>query len=165
MNLKHEFQELENENKILRQKLKDIENDNKFDNYFDCNQSIMLEIHSETKQIIRANEAAINFYGYPKKEFFQKTIDCLSTLPLNEINTVMNQAVKKNSDFFDFQHKLANGEIKNVEIYASSYNTNNGIHIILTIIDITNRKKTEQKLLESEERLKKLVNSVPDIIC
>ncbi len=39
------------------------------------------------------------------------------------------------------------------------------IRSIGTVLDISKRKKTEKDLKDSEERLNKLINSVPDIIC
>lgn len=156
MKLKPEYQDLEKENEILRKKLRNIKKDKKFDNYFDYNKSIMLQIDSDTKMIFKANEAAVNFYGYLKQELLQKSINDLNILPLEEINTLMKKAVKNKSNFFEFQHKLANGKIKDVEIYASPYSVDDKIHMILTIIDISNRKKTEKELKDQNEEYESL---------
>ena len=72
MNSKPTYQELEEENNILRQKLNVSEKNENFRNYFEYNKAVMLQIHSETKEIINANEAAINFYGYSKKDLLKK---------------------------------------------------------------------------------------------
>jgi len=159
MKSKSTYQELKKENKILRQKLKSNEHYEKFNNYFISNKAIMLQIHSETKQIIKANETAVNFYGYSENELLQKTINDLNTLPLAEINTLMKKAVKYKSNFFEFKHKLANGKIKDVEIYASPINVDKETHLIVTIIDISNRKRVEQKLKQRENYLTALNKS------
>ncbi|MBI9067277.1 MAG: PAS domain S-box protein [Salinivirgaceae bacterium] len=163
------YQELENENEILRQRFEIYEKDEKFRNYFEFNQAIMLQVNSKTKQILRANEAAVNFYGYPKNELLQKTINDVNTLSPDEISRLMEEAVKRKSNFFEFQHTLSNGEIKDVEVYASHLEIDDAICMIVTIIDITARKKAEQELKiakekaeENEEIYRNLVQVMPD---
>ena len=106
MKQKPTYQELENENKTLRQKLKVSENNEIFKNFFDNNKAIMLQVNSETKQITDANEAAVNFYGYSKNELLQKSINDLNNITADEIDKLMKKAVKNKSNFFQFQQKL-----------------------------------------------------------
>ncbi len=137
-------QELAAENKILRKKLETKGFDIKFDIFFENNKAIMLEIDSETKKILNANQAAVNFYGYPQEVLIKKTINDLNTLSNNEIEKLMKKAVKEKSNFFEFKHKLSDGTIKDVEVYASSFFCNNKTHMYITVSDITKRKITEK---------------------
>ncbi|MCF6184755.1 MAG: PAS domain S-box protein, partial [Bacteroidales bacterium] len=137
-------QELADENKILRKKLKTKGLNIKFDTFFENNKAIMLEIDSETKKILNANQAAVNFYGYPKEVLLKKTINGLNTLSNNEIAKLMKQAVKEKSNFFEFKHKLSDGTIKDVEVYASSFFCNNKTHMYITVLDVTKRKIAEK---------------------
>ena len=68
-----------------------------------------------------ANKAAVKFYGFSKTELLQKTINDIHTLPPEELNKLMDEAIKNDSNFFEFRHKVANGAIKDVEIYASPF--------------------------------------------
>jgi len=137
MKSKPTYQELEKENKILSEK---------FRSFFDNNKAIMLQINSSTTQITKANKVAVNFYGYSENELLQKTVSDLSTLPPDKISTIIKEEVNNKSNFFEFQHKLSNGKIKDVEVYVSPFNIDDKTHMIATIYDITYRKKAEREL-------------------
>ncbi len=140
------YEELEKENKILRKKINSGINNSMFNSYFESNKAVMLEVDSETKKILNANQAAVNFYGFSKDSLLKKTINDLHTLPNSEIEKLMKKAVKKKSNFFEFKHKLADGTIKDVEVYASSFSYNNRTHMYITVLDITKRKIAETKI-------------------
>ncbi len=126
-------------------------NDNKFESFFRNNKAVMLEIDTETKQITDANDSAVKFYGYPKKILLKKKISDINTLSAEETDSKMNEAVKNKSVLFEFEHRLASGEIKNVEVYGSPFSHNNKKYMYLTVLDITERKKIEKKLKEQNE--------------
>ena len=44
----------------------------------------------------------------------------INTLTKEEINKEMNKARTEDREFFEFKHKLANGEIRDVEVYSGS---------------------------------------------
>ncbi len=129
--------ELEKEIEILRSKLIVSEASDNFNSFFENNKCIMLQINAETKKIINANKRAVDFYGYPKNELLQKTIDSLNTLLPSEIDKLMKEAIKIKSNFFQFQHKLANGTIKDVEIFGSPLKFNNELSMVISVYDIT----------------------------
>jgi PAS domain S-box-containing protein len=158
------YQDLEKENKIFRRRLLDSEDNEKIKNFFENNRAVMLQVHTVTKRITDANKAAIKFYGYPKTELLQKTINEVHTLPPDKISKLMKEAVKNHSNFFEFRHKVANGEIKDVEVYASPFRNASEVYMILTIHDITNRKITEQTLKENESNLNALINNQEESI-
>lgn len=95
------------------------ESEEKFRNFFEMNRSIMLQVNPDLMSIINANSSAIDFYGFKKDDLLKKSMFDLNTLPKDEIISLMKSAIKKNSNYFVFQHKLANDEVKDVEIYAS----------------------------------------------
>ena len=156
------YKDLENENLMLRQELETIKRTNNFNDYFENNKQIMLQVDSETKQIINANSSALKFYGYSKNDLLSKKIYDLQTLPPNEINAKMENAVKNKSNFFYFKHILSNKEIRDVEAYASPIKINNKIQMLVSVFDISNRTKLEQEIIEKnitlEENVKKYKN-------
>ncbi|MCF6365033.1 MAG: PAS domain S-box protein [Bacteroidales bacterium] len=146
MKKKPTYSELEKENKLLLKKLSDNEYDTKFNSFFKNNKAVMLEVDTSTKQIINANDAAINFYGYKKEDLLKKSIYDLNTLSADEIDKLMKEAISKKSNLLQFKHKLAGGTIKDVEIYASPLKVNNKLHLFTTVFDISTRKKAEENL-------------------
>ena len=95
MKIKPTYQDLVKEVKKLREEIKLKESENKFKSYFESNKAIMLQLDTDTKQIICANKTAIDFYGYSKEELFKKSINDLNTLSPAEIISLMKKAVKK----------------------------------------------------------------------
>ena len=164
MKIKPTYQELENENEILRQNLKIKERDVNFSAFFQYNKFIMLQINPKTKQIVEANEEAVKFYGYKKEELLKKTINDLNTISSDEISKLITATIKNKSNFIQLKHKLANEEIKDVEIYSSTVKVDNEIQIISCVHDITDRIKTDQALLESEEYFKAITENISEVI-
>ncbi|RLD52890.1 MAG: hypothetical protein DRI94_01715 [Bacteroidetes bacterium] len=164
MSNKPTYKELEKENKRLREKLNSETKDNRFNSYFDNNHAVMMQIDVETKQIIKANKAAVNFYKYPEEELLKKTVNDLYLLSASEIQKKINETVKNKSALFEFQHKTAEGEIKDVEVYASPFKNGTKTFIYVIIHDISERKKTEKRLLKSETYFKSLTENSSDVI-
>lgn len=145
------YKELEKENTLIRKKLKSKNSDDKFDSFFLNNKAVMFEVDAQTKKILKVNKAAIDFYGFSGKEFCEKNMNDLNTLPPNEIKKLMSKAVNNKSNFFKLKHKLADGQIKDVEVYASPFPYDNKIHIFVTIVDKSNEKQAEEKLKKQNE--------------
>ncbi len=125
----------------------------KFESFFKNNKAIMLEIDVENHQIINANKAAVKFYGYDKKDLIQKNISEINIIPPKEINKKLHETTKQKSNIFEFKHKLANGEIKDVEVYASPFSANGKDYMFIMIYDITERKQLYHKLEEQNKEL------------
>jgi PAS domain S-box-containing protein len=114
------YKDLENEITLLRKEISKIKNCNVvFNEYFESNTAVMLQIGPSSKHILEVNNAALNFYGFSKKEFLTKTIYDINTLSNDEIDSLMKKAVKKRSNYFEFQHQIADGSVKDVEVYMS----------------------------------------------
>jgi len=78
----------------------------------------MLIIDPESGQIIDANLAAEKFYGWRKDELRVKNISDINTLSKEEIRSEMLKAKSKNRKRFIFNHKIASGHIKTVQVYS-----------------------------------------------
>jgi PAS domain S-box-containing protein len=143
-----------NERKKADQALK--ESEERFKAFFREDKSIKFIINPANGQIIEANPAAKDYYGYNNIE----------SLNIFDINTASPQIVKqkmigafrKEQNYFIFKHKLASGRIRDVEIYSSPMELS-GEKVLFSIVhDITDRKKAEQALKENENRLKSVEN-------
>ncbi|MDD4609850.1 MAG: PAS domain-containing protein [Bacteroidaceae bacterium] len=129
-----------------------------FKNFFTSNKAIMLQIHPETQKIISANGSAVDFYGYPRHELLQKRISDLNTLSPDEIDRLLKIAMKNKSNFFQFKHRIASREIKDVKVFSSPMTFNGELSMILTVYDNTERKKAEEDLKKNEAKFKLLSN-------
>lgn len=159
------YKDLEQEVANLRAKISQNEMECQlFEQYFNNNTAIMLQIDPSSKGILSANLAALKFYGYSKEEFLKKSMYEINLLENAEIDKLMQEAVKKKSNFFEFQHQTANGEIKDVEIYMSPFKAGGKIRTVITIHDVTDRKNAEKELKANNIRFETTMNALDAIV-
>ncbi|ESP63079.1 response regulator receiver sensor signal transduction histidine kinase [Smithella sp. ME-1] len=128
---------------------------------FDEHSAVKLLIDPETGNIMDANYAAVAFYGWTRDEIKQMKIWQINTLSEQEVKHEMNNALKKKKLHFEFRHRLADGSIRNVEVYSSKIKIN-GRDVLHSIIhDSTDRKQIEEALVKSELKFKRLFENSP----
>ncbi len=147
------IEELEPDVESLREKSSTNSQEEYFKSYFENNSAAMLQIDVQTKQIVNVNEAAIHFYGYPKETFLTKTIYDIHTLTPHEVDVKMLETLQHKSNTFEFKHKLANGTLKEIRVFASPMVIGNQNHMVITVIDNTAPKKLEESLYKYEHLL------------
>ncbi|MCD4834110.1 MAG: PAS domain S-box protein [Bacteroidales bacterium] len=138
-------------------------------NYQDLfnNASEAIYIQDRESRFIDVNQGAVDMYGYPKEFFIGKTPEFLSAPEKNDMKEIMGfveDAFNGKSRQYDFWGIRKNGEIfpKIVRSQKASFQ---GQNVIITFaIDITERKKTEEALRESEEKYRTLVEDMEDVI-
>lgn len=116
-----------------------------FDKLFGEHGSVMLIIDVESGRILHANEAAEGFYGYTVEALQQMRIQDINQLSEGEINAEMALAAAQERNYFLFQHRLASGDIRQVEVYSYPY-VQDGRNLLFSIVqDITPRMTAEQQ--------------------
>lgn len=128
------------------------------------NHVVMLLIEPETGIIVEANPKACNFYGFTREEMKEKKINDFNILKSEQVFAEMEMARCEQRNFFVFQHRLADGSIRDVEVHSSPIRINDKNLLYSIIIDITQRKVVESKVLEYSRLLQGILQGVPDII-
>ena len=151
----------ENITELKQTKLALQRSESQFKNMFDRHNAIMLLIDPESGRIIDANKAATQFYGYTRSKLLSMRIEEINSLSRDQVKIEFVLAAKEAKNYFIFKHRLSNGEKRIVEVHSSPIAIE-GQRILYSIIhDITERKKVEEKLLESEENFRTIFeNSV-----
>ncbi|MGE4473312.1 MAG: PAS domain S-box protein, partial [Sulfuricurvum sp.] len=134
-------------------------NEEKFRSMFTKQDAPMLLIDPQTKKIIDSNDAAERFYGYSAEEMNGMDIGEINILDAESIIREINDAVSEKQNFFVFHHKLKSGEIKTVEAHSSPFILNGRKVLFSIIFDITEREKSEQKLLTASALNKALLDN------
>ncbi len=133
--------------------------DQRYSSLFYESGSVMFLLDPDTGSILDTNEAAVKFYGYSMEQLKSMNISQINTLPEEEVRLKMKDAVKYKRKFFQFKHRLASGEIRDVQVY-SGYVTFGDKHLLYTIIhDITETISTQEELASSESLYKTIFNA------
>lgn len=140
------------EKKLAQKKL--AETEKRFEFMFENHSALMLLINPDTGELINANKAATNFYGYTREELLNKKIFDLNILPEHEIRKNLKQSLEFGKNNLTLNHRLANGEIRTVEIHVCPIAYDKNIFLFAILHDITKRKKTEERLIQNDRLLK-----------
>lgn len=128
---------------------------------FEHSLAVMLLIDPDTHRIVSANKAAEKFYGWTRAELSQMKIDEINILSGEEIQNEINKARKSERIYFRFKHRLASRQIRDVEIYASKVEIDDHTYLFSIIHDISEQKKAEELLFESERKYRYLFANNP----
>jgi PAS domain S-box-containing protein len=110
------------------------------------NSSVMLLLDPEDGRIIDANAAASAFYGHDRARLLAMRIGQINTLPPGAVAGRLRDALSGNRSHFEFQHRLADGSIRDVEVFSSPVPIGGRLLLHAIIHDITPRKRAEQAL-------------------
>ncbi|AUD63761.1 hypothetical protein BK010_09215 [Tenericutes bacterium MO-XQ] len=108
-----------------------------YEELFDNHQSIMLIINPINGDIYYANQAAVDFYGYPLETLLEMNIDQINTLTPEEIAEERLKALAEERNFFIFEHRLADGDIKTVYVYSYPVEIQGETYLYSIVIDQT----------------------------
>jgi len=119
---------------------------------FEKTHAVKLLIDPADGAIVDANSAAAGFYGY--------TVEKLKTMKIREINTLsgaqiqaeMADATTEKRKYFNFCHRLKDGEIRYVEVHSSPLEFGGRTLLYSIIHDITARKQAEAELIKAKEK-------------
>jgi PAS domain S-box-containing protein len=106
----------------------------------------MLLIDPQSGAIMDANKAAALFYGYPRDRLCTMFIQDINTLTPEEVKRERLAAAQQERNYFVFNHKLAGGDVRTVEVYSWPVSLQ-GKEVLFSVIqDITLRKTAEAAL-------------------
>lgn len=152
---------------ITERKLKDIqlkESEEKFRHMFHGHAAIKLIIDPDNDNIVDVNEAAAEFYGWSADELRQMKISQLNVLTDRESQKFIKFVNERENGRFEFQQRKANGELVDIENYNSKIIIGGKAFIHAIIHDITEKKKAEKLLIESEEKNRLIMDNSMDAI-
>lgn len=126
--------------KLLKQ------SEERFRSLFQDNLSVMLIIDAESGRIMDANHSAIKYYGWAKKQ--------LINFDINDINVTGNLKVNEQHGkklqeqlHHETKHRLANGEVRDVEVFTSNISIHGKQVHHYIVHDISERKLAEEQVI------------------
>ncbi|WP_191965529.1 PAS domain S-box protein [Oryzomonas sagensis] len=134
-----------------------MESEARYDSLFNSSNEAMLIIEPHSGSIVDANPAAVAFYGYPKEQLTAMRIFDVNTNDEAETRDNMKHAGNGASARFVFQHRLADGSLRSVEVSSGTISFRGRDHLFSIVADITERKRGEQELQRAHAELERRV--------
>ncbi len=109
-------------------------------------QAVMLLIEPGSGNILEANKAATDFYGYAKDELLQMTIQDINTMDPENVRSLRLRVLEKGQRYYTIPHRLKSGEIRLVDIYSNPIVYDNQTVLFSIIFDVTDREKIAKQI-------------------
>ena len=120
--------------------------EDRFRTLFHEHSAVQLVIDAESANIIDANQAAADFYGWSITELRTMKISDINTTPFEKaIVEIENKRLSEKHPVI-FKHYLKDGSLRDVEVFSKKINTNQSNQFYAIIHDITDRKLAEEQL-------------------
>lgn len=167
-NLNKAFKRAKTELKLrkkVEEELKGIEAFRK--TVFENSKLPMVIMEASTLKFIDCNQAAIDIYGFSSlEEAIGKTPTDVSApyqydgTPSSIKNPYfIHKALKEGAVAFEWKHQRPNGEFWDAEVHLISFKMDNIDYLQFTLVDITERKNSQQALQESERKARAILDS------
>lgn len=124
------------------------ESENRYKTLFQDSQVIMILVDPDSGAIVDVNPAACRFYGWSREEFLALSSFDINRLPPAEILTALAAVKGGEATHFCFRHRLASGELRDVETYCGPILIK-GSTLIYSIIHDTTEQLQHQRELEA----------------
>ena len=146
------------ERQRAEQALRDSEE--RYRQLFELESDAIVLVDRETHRYVDVNRAAQQLYGYSREEFLQMTPEDVSAEP---------EKTRNHIDSADVHVPLRWHRKKNGERFAVEINANQIIHrgrptALVALRDITERRRAEEALKESEARYQRISEAITDYI-
>ena len=125
----------------------------------------MMVYDLDTPNIIAANDAAVAHYGYSREQFM--TLNVFDIRPPEErarFAEFLRDFDGNHRSAQPWRHMKADGTVFDADIYARALNYRGRRASIVAVHDITDRKRAEERLHDSQKFLDAIIESVPAAI-
>lgn len=113
-------------------------------------------------KLLEVNETYVRMSGYSLDELLAMNISDLEAKE-DTINLRIEEIIKQGKARFESRHRRKDGSIFDVEL-SVQYRSFDGGSLVVFIQDISNRKKSEEVVLENELKLKTILENIIDAV-
>lgn len=136
----------------------------RYTSLFENHHAIMLLYDPATFNIIDANPAACQFYGYGREQLTAMKITDLNGMSLEEAAEALRRARQTDRQPYFLRHRLANGEFRDVESYAGPIQVRGETYQYSIVHDVTRRKQAEEELRHERNFVSAVLDTVGALV-
>ena len=131
--------------------LKLADEESYYKSLFDDNHAIMLLVDQDDGRIADANAAASHFYGWSREQMCSMRISDINSLDDETIKDIFMTAFRQKKFPLLMQHRLADGQIRDVEVFSGPIKSG-GRNLAYSIIhDVSDRIAMTAKLQQQQK--------------
>jgi PAS domain S-box-containing protein len=138
------------------------ESNDRYVSLFKENHAVMFLVDPVERKIVDVNQAAVDFYGYDRDRFIGMDMADIRC-PSKE-----TAEVPKDKGILFLKHRLADGQVRDVEVTSGPLHIENRTYLYSIVHDITDRKRAEeerarlaQEVEEQREMLQTVIENAP----
>ncbi len=116
----------------------------------------------DTLRFLDVNDAALRVYGYSREEFLAMTL--VDIRPSEDVPEFLQSIRESHQGYTEpgvFRHRRKDGSLMFMQIMAFRFEQDGRSQEMVLALDITERRRMEEALRESEATLKKLIHNAP----
>lgn len=122
----------------------------------------MLLIDPADGRIVDANAASEKYYGYTLIQLRGMNFAQINTMMSEEVVQEMAAAAQAKKVYFNFRHRLASGEVRDVEVHSGAVNLKDHRLLYFIVHDITERLNAEKIVKEQIYFIEQLIDAIPN---
>ena len=130
--------------RMLRNRQALTQSEERFRRLFEQNAAIKLLLDPVTGNIVDANKAAADFYGWSVEELKQMNIAQINPISFDAIKITLKKVLSEGNFKFLFRHLKKDGTLCDVEALCTKINDGRKDLLYAIINDVTNQKRYEQ---------------------
>ena len=147
---------VDDENRLNNQKRLE-ESEARYKLLFQNHHSVMFVLDPASGTFIDVNPAAEKYYGWTREQFLKLRIWDINTASKESIMVAMQNAQKRKVKIFHLKHRLASGEVRDVEVYTGPIEFSGRTLLYSVINDTTDRIKAEAEVRDLNQTLEQRV--------
>jgi len=147
----------------IKRAFKLFEADNRYRSLFGNNHTVMLIVDPVDGRIRDVNQAACDFYGWPRETLLSMKVSQIDTLSPDEIRIEMARAVAEKRKNYHFCHRRADGSVVDVDVHAGTIELDGKTWLLSVVHDMTEKLAALKEKDDLGKRLSHYLATSPTI--
>lgn len=156
------FQLLSNKKKLAEEQRRNLALIQRLQAMFDQHSALKVLFDAETGKILDTNPAILRYFGYTKEEVLGRRVQEFNLLPPDLQSQRMQDEFHGEVLYHAAPHRLKNGETRFLDVYASAILDEERRLFYAILVDVTDRERYREELLQEKELLRITLQSIGD---